>query len=1070
MEKIEVPLSADGNFSDSTPDTSLAKEDSKVDSSLLGSDTIENESAKIGNVSACQDHMPPHIGTTYEGVPDVAEETASVGDASPDSADGDTTDTQTSQDPSRPKNRSKRKPSKTQIKHIAPTGNQNNVNTKYGTQNMEDLFNDVTQGIYRGPPHSQPQQLSGPTPDSNTLNKTTVMSTPSSSRRTRRLSAVSATSIPSSRSPSKPPPSYPCGICGKVFRVPSRYDSHMLGHSKGKPFCCNTCGKMFSSQEKLDHHMPVHTTDRKASFTCEMCNKVCVNWRAYLYHLKAKHTASGGKRFGCTLCGRQFHTGQRLRNHMASHEIGKNHCCNICGKLFESLKKLNMHMIVHNLTSKHNQLLQCPDCDRQYTEWIAFKQHMKTHGAEGVQYPCGLCNEVFPTQYEKEKHKRVHKQVQCEFCERYFRSASVLSAHLRIHTGERPYKCGLCERDFSQASVLKVHMRTHKREKTFECKPCGIVYEDVMEYFKHHMGHLEEGNLQCEECGKVFETIANKNRHMAAHRDRAGRACHVCGKEFGRVSHLEAHMLCHTDQLPLVCKVCGKTFQSEEVLNTHYASHMSAELSSETLPASKGPVFCGLCGKMFKGQMFLKKHMKRHEREGLDSRGSEENHDEDVVEVENGEFPCVDCGKTFGQKHHLNVHRRDHTGERPHTCILCGQSFTIRKLLLDHIAEHRRNGLMMYSTQNSHVKKKKVKGSKLKQKKVAYQRGQNGSETDTDLEGNESLHRGKINSVEQPVLDQRESPNVPLSNMLHSSFKEASYAKVHGSPFTGNMYAASVNNFNSKLEETATSSFSENQFARPSSTYTERSYASSPGSSYSHKAFPYQPISTDKNFMNNSDGLNYMHSTKTFKSERQYVQSPVQTFSEKHCDDNRKIYPDEKVRMIKDNLPTIAANNGPMLPYGVTRYPYGNTLPVSASSHLSSNSSHSIGPCTSMQNDPYSQQSAHQFSHEHMSSVSQVQLKEPGLLHGGPMHRPEPQISSGVNMQSLQDYKHDMASYSFPYNKSYLPSGMNNFHHRGSFHPGFQSTSARFPTESQLAMSNFQLLPQTAFPDNSHQA
>ena len=37
----------------------------------------------------------------------------------------------------------------------------------------------------------------------------------------------------------KSPGAYKCGVCGKEFRVPSRYESHMMSHSKGKPFCCD---------------------------------------------------------------------------------------------------------------------------------------------------------------------------------------------------------------------------------------------------------------------------------------------------------------------------------------------------------------------------------------------------------------------------------------------------------------------------------------------------------------------------------------------------------------------------------------------------------------------------------------------------------------------------------------------------------------------------------------------------------------------------------------------------------------------------------------------------------------
>ncbi|KAK6179183.1 hypothetical protein SNE40_011601 [Patella caerulea] len=61
--------------------------------------------------------------------------------------------------------------------------------------------------------------------------------------------------------------------------------------------------------------------------------------------------------------------------------------------------------------------------------------------------------------------------IRCKICSRVFPREKSLQAHLRTHTGERPYKCNFsgCGKAFCQSGQLKTHQRLHTGEKPFKC-------------------------------------------------------------------------------------------------------------------------------------------------------------------------------------------------------------------------------------------------------------------------------------------------------------------------------------------------------------------------------------------------------------------------------------------------------------------------------------------------------------------------------------------------------------------------------------------------------------------------
>ncbi|KAB0378991.1 hypothetical protein FD755_010569 [Muntiacus reevesi] len=187
---------------------------------------------------------------------------------------------------------------------------------------------------------------------------------------------------------------------------------------------------------------------------CDDCGFLADGLSGLNVHIAMKHPTKE-KHFHCLLCGKSFYTESNLHQHLASAghmrneqasveelpEGGATFKCVKCTEPFDSEQNLFLH-----IKGQHEELL------REVNKYI-----------------------VEDTEQINREREENQGNV-CKYCGKMCRSSNSMAflAHIRTHTGSKPFKCKICHFATAQLGDARNHVKRHLGMREYKCHVCGV--------------------------------------------------------------------------------------------------------------------------------------------------------------------------------------------------------------------------------------------------------------------------------------------------------------------------------------------------------------------------------------------------------------------------------------------------------------------------------------------------------------------------------------------------------------------------------------------------------------------
>lgn len=205
----------------------------------------------------------------------------------------------------------------------------------------------------------------------------------------------------------------------------------------------------------------------------------------------------------------------------------------------------------------HNSY-KCDHCGKAFRQKRRFVAHRRIHaGSVAVPHRSGQ-----PSHMDSVKEIRAQK---CLVCGYTTSRRTDMRDHLRIHTGERPFKCGHCSKAFRVKSYLVTHQRVHA---------------ESVQHGRGRPPNLDSCNGKRVR-GHTPRRRSNLNDHLKTHTAERPYICDYCDKGFKQMAHLKEHLRIHTGERPYKCHLCPMDFKQSSSLTRHLETHTREMLSND---------------------------------------------------------------------------------------------------------------------------------------------------------------------------------------------------------------------------------------------------------------------------------------------------------------------------------------------------------------------------------------------------------------------------------------------------------------------------------------------------------